>query len=45
MLLHVQAVAVAFITTEEHVFLPIGDADIFHTSFGAAQGGILIGVF
>lgn len=44
-LLHVQAVAVAFVTAEEHVFLPPGDADIFHTSFGAAQGGILIRVF
>ena len=43
--LHIHAVAVSFITAEEHVFLLAGNADIFHTPFGAAQAGILVGVF
>lgn len=43
--LHVQAVAVTFITAKEHVFLLAGDAGILHTSFWAAQDGILIEVF
>lgn len=45
MVLHIQAIAMAFITTEEHIFFPLGDAYIFHTSFWAAQNGILIGIF
>lgn len=44
-ILYWQAIAIAWITTEEHIFLPLSDADILYTSSWAAQDRILVDIF